>query len=180
MNRIVTELIDMTHPDSPAPGCELLPLCDAREHAPQLAAWHAAEWAHLYEGWDAAVALRDLLSEPADGSLPMTLIARDGDRLLGSVSLIMDDLPGWSHCNPWLASFYVAPQYRKRGIGAALVRAALQRLDASAGSRVYLFTESAADYFAGHGFTFFGSGVAGGFEVTVMSRAIAAQDASST
>ena len=77
MNRIVTELIDMTHPDSPAPGCELLPLCDAREHAPQLAAWHAAEWAHLYEGWDAAVALRDLLSEPADGSLPMTLIARD-------------------------------------------------------------------------------------------------------
>ncbi len=162
----------MTHREQPAPDYRVIPLCEAREHAPQLAAWHAAEWTHLYHGWDAAAALRDLLSEPADGSLPLTLIAHDGQTLFGSVSLIMDDLPGWSQCNPWLASFFVAPPHRQRGIGAALLRAALPRLGSSDCERVYLFTESRAEYFARHDFVYYGSGVAGGHEVTVMSRPI--------
>ena len=169
----------MTH-HAVATSFRLSPLCEARAHAPQLAAWHAAEWAHLYQGWDEAAALRDLLSEPADGSLPLTLIAHDDRQLLGSVSLIMDDLPGWSQCNPWLASFFVAPPHRRRGIGAALLRAALSRLATSPCARVYLFTESRAEYFARHDFVFYGSGVAGGHEVTVMSRPIGDQDASST
>jgi predicted N-acetyltransferase YhbS len=152
-------------------GFEVLPLHRARDCAATLAAWHAAEWAHLYPDWDEDRALRELLAEPGVGRLPLTLIARDENSLLGSVSLIFDDLPGWPALNPWLASLYVAPGERRRGIGAALVQAACRVTDDLACARLYLFTESAQDYFQRLGFRIHASAVTQGHPVTVMVRA---------
>jgi amino-acid N-acetyltransferase len=50
-----------------------------------------------------------------------------------------------------LRSAAVDPDYRSRGVGAALVRAALDRVD-SAGAPVALLTETAAGYFLRFGF----------------------------
>ena len=161
---------------------EVLPLHLARDCAPTLATWHAAEWTHLYADWDEARALRELLAEPADGTLPMTLIARDEGGLLGSVSLVFDDLPGWPALNPWLASLYVTPRARRRSIGAALVRAAFGALVANSYERVYLFTESAQDYFTREDFRFHADASAQGHALVVMVRefGVRAQDLSGT
>ncbi len=161
---------------------EVLPLHLARDCAPTLATWHAAEWAHLYADWDEARALRELLAEPADGGLPMTLLARGAGGLLGSVSLVFDDLPGWPALNPWLASLYVSPRARRRGIGAALVKAALDALAATSYEQVYLFTESAQAWFARAGFRYHASAVAQGHALAVMVREVgaSAQDFSGT
>ena len=133
-------------------GFEVLPLHRASECAQTLAAWHVAEWAHLYADWDEARALRELLAEPGDGGLP-----------------------GWPALNPWLASLYVAPSARRRGIGAALVQAACRAAEGLACPRLYLFTESAQDYFERAGFRAHASAVTQGHPVTVMVRAMDAR-----
>ncbi len=82
-----------------------------------------------------------LLSRNASaGSLPLTLIAVNRDRLLGSVNLVdcdMDIRPG---LKPWLAQLYVDPGERGRGVGASLVHAAVERSRKLGFTRLYLYT----------------------------------------
>src|SRR4051812_20450451 len=54
-------------------------------------------------------------------SIPLTLVAAEGNEPVGSVSLVESDLTGWDHLTPWLASLYVRPDWRGQGIGKLLV-----------------------------------------------------------
>lgn len=61
-----------------------------------------------------------------------SLIALEGDRLLGSVNLVENDLPVHRELTPWLAQLYVFPESRCKGVGAALIQATVaeaKRLD---------------------------------------------------
>jgi GNAT superfamily N-acetyltransferase len=120
--------------------------------AAEIARIHTAEWGHLYPDWDEAVALREFRSHRSDGSLPATLISREGGVYVGSVSVIFNDCAARPDLNPWLASLYVRPQARGRGIAAQLVRAAVDLAAAAGEQRLYVFTESATGLFASHGF----------------------------
>jgi GNAT superfamily N-acetyltransferase len=51
-------------------------------------------------------------------------------------------MPGREDLSPWLASVYVAPPYRRRGIGAALVRRVVQEASNQRIPVVYLYTTS--------------------------------------
>jgi predicted N-acetyltransferase YhbS len=53
--------------------------------------------------------------------LPLSLVACDGDRFLGTINLINDDAGQRTHLWPWLAALAVAPGTRGRGIGTPLV-----------------------------------------------------------
>ncbi|MGE3775236.1 MAG: GNAT family N-acetyltransferase [Gammaproteobacteria bacterium] len=161
----------MKHPGSPPDdSLRIMPLVAAREHLANLAAWHGKAWAHLYAGWDAHAARTEFARDRGDGAPPFTLLALAGTELLGSVSLVHDDLPGWPTAEPWLGSFLVASHHRGRGIGAALVRAMLAHADACAWPRVLLFTETRQAYFERFGFEPIGTHVAAGHGVIVMAR----------
>jgi predicted N-acetyltransferase YhbS len=63
------------------------------------------------------------LSEAADpGQLPLSLVACEGDRFLGTVNLIDSDDDQRRHLWPWLAALAVVPGVRGRGIGTRLVK----------------------------------------------------------
>src|SRR5205085_4613677 len=86
--------------------------------APTLAHWHYAEWRDLYAGWDYEAALAELRSHTDPDRLPTTLVAlSEAEELLGSVSLLVRDLPGYDHLSPWLASLFVRADRRGAGIG---------------------------------------------------------------
>lgn len=78
-------------------------------------------------------------------ALPTTLVAAEADDLLGSVSLIVEDLNEGDigelvRLTPWLASLYVLPAARGRRVGRRLV-AAVSGLAADLGvETLYLFT----------------------------------------
>jgi GNAT superfamily N-acetyltransferase len=114
---------------------------------PRLAELCGQEWAHLYPDWDRVVALREFASQRADGRLPLSLVAMKGNDLLGMVSLIFDDLPGYEHLNPWLASLFILPEHREKGVGSRLVEEAEALLKRNQLPRAYLFTESAGPFF---------------------------------
>ena len=115
-----------------------------------LAAWHHAQWGHLYSHWTLAVCRAELAAHAARAEgLPATLVALEGEALLGSVSLVFEDAPELQeHGSPWLASLYVTPEARGRGIGAALARAAVARAAAEGGGELFLFTPEHKDFYA--------------------------------
>ena len=75
--------------------------------------------------------------------VPIAFVALDDDGgIVGTASLIFDDLEGDPR-NPWLASVYVPPEQRKKGIASALVRTVEDAARRLGYSRLYLFTSTA-------------------------------------
>jgi GNAT superfamily N-acetyltransferase len=54
--------------------------------------------------------------------IPISLLALAGGEPAGTVNLIDNDDPKRPHLHPWLAALVVVPEYRRHGIGTALVR----------------------------------------------------------
>jgi monoamine oxidase/ribosomal protein S18 acetylase RimI-like enzyme len=142
---------------------------------PHLARWHVDEWRHLYADWtyDAAVAEFAAMNRP--GTLPTTFVAFDGpgreiDDLVGSVSLIADDeLDGFAEVGPWLASLFVVPAARSRGVGGLLTRHCVREARRLGVRRLHLFTDDAVDYYISRGWRFVDTASANGNEVRVMA-----------
>ncbi len=147
------------------------------EFAHRLGALHIAEWGHLYDPgvWNATIAVGEFISMRDPSSASRTLVAFDGapssSTLVGSVSILeTDDLEGWAHLRPWLASLLVLPSGRGRGVGAALTDAAV-RLAAQRGDHyVHLFTPEHAEYYQRLGWRVVAPALASGRGVTVMAR----------
>lgn len=133
---------------------ELVELCDCPAGvAPALAHWHAAEWAHLYDGWDEATALAEFRAMDAPGTVPTTWVAfagagRGTEDLLGSVSLIDDDeLEGFREVGPWLASLFVVPAARGAGVGRRLIDHLVTEAHRLGIERLHLFTSGQEAYY---------------------------------
>ena len=122
-------------------------LADHLEMAPFLAAWHFQEWEALLPEWSFAQALAELQSHTGHRQIPTTFVAVEDGQPLGSASLLEADLDGWTHLTPWLASVYVHPQRRGRGLGKLLVARVIEEARALAVPTVYLFTAGQQSYY---------------------------------
>jgi GNAT superfamily N-acetyltransferase len=97
--------------------------------------------------------LAELESHTHALNLPTTLIAVEAEQLLGSASLILEDLPEsellapYSSLSPWLASVYVIPSKRGQGVGRALVTAIEHHAQKLNIPQLYLFTENQAAFY---------------------------------
>jgi predicted N-acetyltransferase YhbS len=85
---------------------------------------------------------------------PITYIALENDVCIGTVSIFENDLKTQDRYKPWLASLYVKPAYRSKGIGQALIRKALQVTKELGYQRLFLRTEHASDYYRKLGWQF--------------------------
>lgn len=146
------------------------PLADYPEYLPKLAKYWAAEWAHLYQDWDETTARREVEAQRTDGRMPLTLVALEGADLLGSVSLIFDDLSGHEHLNPWLASLYVLPAHRGKSVGSALLKKAEQIFQKNGFYEAYLFTETAHKFFEKLEWRFVENSLCHGHPITILKK----------
>jgi GNAT superfamily N-acetyltransferase len=115
-------------------------LADHREHIPRLAEWLHAQWGYLHENDSVERRAARLESRATRGGVPIAFVAVDGETLLGSASLVVDDLETRLELTPWLASVYVAPEHRGRGVASALVRRVVEEARDSGIDRLYLWT----------------------------------------
>ncbi len=145
-------------------------LKDRPDLLPILAEWCRLEWAHLYADWDFDTSCREFDASRTDGQLPITLIALEGEELLGTVSILRDDLPGREDLTPWLASLLVLPEHRGKHVATFLIRQAEEFLRLLGYSEAYLFTESASGLFQKLGWDPYEPAIANGHAVTVFRK----------
>lgn len=98
-------------------------LADHSEAISTLATWFEAEWPSYYGPEGPGDARRDLLSFARREALPIALVAFYKDELCGSMTLKAASLDTHPHLGPWAAAGLIAPAYRRRGVGTALVEA---------------------------------------------------------
>ena len=126
-------------------------LADRPEARETLARWHHDEWGHLLPDWSVAEASAELATHTGRRVAPTTVIALvDGD-LAGSASLLLEDMPGTEARSPWLASVFVAPEHRGRGIGAALVDRVVGDARHLGFPELFLFTTEAEGWYSARG-----------------------------
>jgi predicted N-acetyltransferase YhbS len=87
-------------------------------------------------------------SEP----IPTAFMAHEGECFVGAVSVIANDEERRPQYTPWVAALWVEPEYRQKGIGAALVGRATEFAFATGAQRVYLLSrERRRAYYEGLG-----------------------------
>jgi GNAT superfamily N-acetyltransferase len=143
-------------------------LASAPEHIPTIAAWHHAEWGYLNPGGALESRIERMQRYLKGASVPAMYIGVDGEHLLGTAALVESDMDSHPELSPWLASVYVNPDYRKRGVGAALVKHLVSQAKINGFSRLYLFTPDQSKFYQGLGWEFIAQESYRGSEVTLM------------
>jgi N-acetylglutamate synthase-like GNAT family acetyltransferase len=144
-------------------------LADHPQHALTLARWHHREWGTLMPDWTRGDAERELTGHATRRDIPTTLVLLDGNALIGSVSVLDEDASEFRDLSPWLASLFVAPPARGRGLGAQLVHAAVAYARDQGVPRLYLFTPEHAAFYARLGWHTIDHRPLAGREVTLMA-----------
>lgn len=97
---------------------------------------------------------RDALRAWMDGlGYETALLAELDGRPAGSCLFVREEIDPKHDLTPWLAALYVAPEFRKRGIASALVRAIEQHARDMGCARLYLYTITAEGLYAKLGWT---------------------------
>jgi len=115
---------------------------------PTLAGWHHAEWAHLNPDDTVEARISRMQKLLAKEQVPTAFVALQGETLLGSASLIDNDMDTRKDLWPWLASVYVAPEFRDKGVGSALVQRVVDEARALGVETLYLFTPDRESLYA--------------------------------
>lgn len=115
-------------------------LNDHPDLVPTLARWLHHQFLPLSPGSTVERCAQRLRDQPGGRAIPTTVVAISDGTLLGSASLVSQDMVVRPSLSPWLASVYVAPEYRKQGVGSALVQRIVDDARALGIQRLYLYT----------------------------------------
>jgi GNAT superfamily N-acetyltransferase len=129
----------------------VVPLAERPDLAEQVSVWGFGEWGHLNPGQTLDQRRARIQGKMNVDRVPIAFVALgDDDGIVGTASLIFDDLEGDPR-NPWLASVYVPFEHRKKGIASALVRTVEDAARRIGYDRLYLFTSTAPSLYEGLG-----------------------------
>jgi GNAT superfamily N-acetyltransferase len=148
----------------------IIPLAQRPEYIATLAALHLPQWQASHPGWG----LQDWENEFRRhlGDFPCTLMALDEQgELLGSASLVADDMNGTAPYSPWLANVLVLPAARGRGVGSALISAIEEKAKLRGLPALYLFTEDQQALYRRRGWLLWEESVFEGKIVSLMRKA---------
>jgi predicted N-acetyltransferase YhbS len=126
-------------------------LADRPEAMATLARWQHKEWGYLRPGDTLEKRTARLAGMSNRGSIPLTVVALEGEEVLGSASLIEHDMDTRMELTPWLAGVFVGEAYRRRGIGAELVRHVMVEASKLKVPLLYLYTVHSEKFYAALG-----------------------------
>jgi GNAT superfamily N-acetyltransferase len=112
-----------------------------------VAGWIREEWEHSFLDSTFEELLAELEGRTTPGRIPETFVALAGDRLVGTASIVTQDMSTRPEISPCLSAVYVPPEFRKQGIGSKLVRKAMQEAQDLGVRRLYLFTPDAMSFY---------------------------------
>ena len=128
-------------------------LADQLEFLPTLAQWQHAEWGYIRPGDTVEARSARLQSYSNRDRIPLTVVAFENGEVMGSASLVSHDMETRMELSPWLAGVFVGPAYRRRGIGAELVRRIMREAAKLEVPLLYLYTIHSEMFYAKLGWT---------------------------
>ena len=147
---------------------QIVYLGDCPEHIPLLAAWHHAQWSYLSPATTVEQRIKRLRENTGKMCVPTTFVALEKGMPAGSASLVNLDMSTRQQLSPWLAAVYVSPEYRRRGIGAALVNRIVDEACALSIPTLYLYTPDKMQFYTRLGWREMETVDYRGYKMTVM------------
>ena len=149
---------------------EIVALFDRPKFIPLVAGWNWTEWRDLLPCASCEAFADDLRAKTRRDGIPITLLAFDDGVPVGTVSLLADDLESRSELTPWLASLYVAPEKRGRGLGKMLAQHAVDAARGFGIGKLYLYTPGQESFYQQLGWEFFETTQFRGRAITIMRQ----------
>lgn len=131
---------------------KILPLYAAPQFAEKVIDWI---WTAFGDGLPRAFFQSIVDHSQTPGALPLTFIAVEGDRLLGTVGLWRCDLISRQDICPWLAALYVDEAARGKGLAGELQKH-VQAYALSAGYTELHLWSACRDFYEGYGWQYVG------------------------
>ncbi len=150
-------------------------LADHPEFIPELAQLHFAEWSYLHPDETIEDKTRYLMSNCGRAGVPSFIIALEDTELIGSASLVEQDMDNREELTPWLADVFVKPEYRGRGVATSLVRRIEDEARSAGIVRLFLYTPDAAGLYRRLGWTVIETCEYKGAAVVIMTKAVKGQ-----
>jgi len=142
------------------------------EHIPLIAKWHQDEWHHISPDLTTELRIKKYSSYRSEPTIPCSIIALIDDSPAGSASLVESDMDSHPHLHPWLASVYVAEDYRCQGIATQLINRVIEIAHNLGIETLYLFTPDQADFYKKRGWKLIENYTYNGELVDIMSYTI--------
>lgn len=105
-------------------------------------------------------------------SIPLTLVALDQNKPVGSACLVEHDLPGHPDLTPWVSSVIVRSELRRMGIGSALMKRIEQEGARLGYEKLYLFTPDMEAFYSQLGWVVIGREMYRDNEVVIMEKLV--------
>ena len=147
---------------------KIIDLKDKPEHLNTLAGWHQQEWASLNPGETLDMRICRMQEYLNDNFIPTTFIASQSE-VVGSAAIVTNDMDSRTEFSPWLASVFVAPDYRHQGIGSELVQHIMTQAKHRGIESLYLFTADNEQFYSRLGWNRLDHECYHGTEVSIMS-----------
>jgi GNAT superfamily N-acetyltransferase len=141
-----------------------------------VAQWLFDEWGHVEPDGSLdrlAAGLQQQAASP--DAIANTFVALDGDVPIGTAGVVEQTAevyrasPRQRDLSPWLASVYVPPEHRGRGIATALVHHAAAHVAARGVTPFYLFTDGAQGLYERCGWQTIGTDDHSGLTMSIMA-----------
>lgn len=145
-------------------GLQIVDLRARPELLDQVAHWHQQAW----QKQDISGIRERLQLHLCEEPLPTTLLAMEANAALGSASLVRYQKLGGYEASVWLANVFVCAEYRRRGIGADLVAAAVARASEFGLPQLYLYTHDHERYYTELGWQAIKQHSFAGHSITIM------------
>ncbi|KQO77552.1 GNAT family N-acetyltransferase [Rhizobium sp. Leaf262] len=148
------------------------PLAHHPQHVDGLVNLLHMEWGHL-DNWTNPLKLRQTIETRLQiDAAPLALVALEGDRLAGSISIKRHELLHHQDKEFWIGDVIVAADQRGRGIGTLMIHAMTSRAAALSIADLYLYTPDQEAYYRKLGWRTIGQDPANGEDNVIMHYAV--------
>jgi GNAT superfamily N-acetyltransferase len=120
---------------------KIYPLSEKKNLYPILAYWSYNNW-YITRNVPFKLVMNEYRRRAENDGFPSAFVAFWGELPVGMVSIKETDMQSRRDLSPWLSALYVSPEYRKRGVGNALIETVLDFCSANHIKRIFLFIDS--------------------------------------